>query len=113
VLGELEDLELEGAQQGQVDDGVLEQRQDVDKVDAGDREVRELLERAEQSYLCTGEFGGTGGGGGGLSSRGIVGFAGVGDGAASQDGGFDRGQWELVVASLRQRVGSVGGSAHF
>jgi hypothetical protein len=108
-VGELEDLEFEGAQQRKMDDRVLEQGENVDKVDAGDREVREPLEGAEESYLCTGEFGGTGGGGGGLSSRGIVG---IGGGAASQDGGFDRGRGDLVFAGLRQRLGSVGGSAH-
>lgn len=112
MLGKLEDLEFEGAQQRSMDCRVLEQRENVDKLNAGDREVREALEGAEQSYLCTGEFGGTGGGGGGLSSRGIVGIGRRGGGAASQDGGFDRGRGDLVFAGLRQRLGSVGGSAH-
>lgn len=103
LLVELEALELEGAQQGEVGGGGLEERQDVDEVDAGDREIGEVTKRAEQSYLCTGEFGGTGGGGGGLSSRGIVG---------GQNGGFDCGQRGLVFAGRRQRLGSVGGSAH-
>lgn len=109
MLGELEDLEFEGAQQRKMDDRVLEQGENVDKVNAGDRKVRKALEGAEKSYLCTGEFGGTGGGGGGLSSRGIVG---IGGGTASQDGGFDGGRGDVVFAGLRQRLGSVGGSAH-
>jgi hypothetical protein len=47
VLGELEDLEFEGAQQRKMDDRVLEQGENVDKVDAGDWEVREALQGAE------------------------------------------------------------------
>lgn len=104
LLAKLEHLELESAQQSQVDGHVLEEGQDVDELDAGNREVREVAERTEQSYLCTGEFGGTGGGGGGLSSRGIVG-GGVGH-------GVDGDRRVLVVAGLHQRLGSVDWSAH-
>lgn len=74
--GEVKNLELEGTEELLVNRGVLEEGQNVDKVDALDREVLEATELLEQGYLCTGEFGGTGGGGGGLSSRGIL--AGVG-----------------------------------
>lgn len=68
----LEDLQLERAEEGEVGGGVLEQGEDVDELDALDGEVGEALERAEQLYLCTGEFGGGGGGGGGLPSRSIL-----------------------------------------
>lgn len=69
----LEDLELEGGDEGGVGDGVGEEGHDVDKVNSGDGEVRELAEGFAQRYFSTGELGGGGGGGGGLSSRGIVG----------------------------------------
>lgn len=70
----LEDLQLEGAEESEVGGGVLEQGEDVDELDALDGEVGEALERAEQLYLCTGEFGGGGGGGGGLPSLSILRF---------------------------------------
>jgi hypothetical protein len=85
VLGELENLELEGAEQKLVDLGVLEERQDVDEDDAGDGEVVEGAQLLLERYLCTGEFGGTGGGGGGLSSRGILAGGSL---AVGQGGGF-------------------------
>lgn len=69
----LEDLELEGGDEGGVGDGVGEEGHDVDKVNSGDGEVRELAEGFAQCYFSTGELGGGGGGGGGLSSRGILG----------------------------------------
>lgn len=86
----LEDLQLEGAEEGVVGGGVLEDGQDVDEVDAGDGEVGEAAEGGEQAYLCAGEFGGTGGGGGGLSSRSILrGVVGL---AAGQGRGFNCGE---------------------
>lgn len=71
LLGEL-DLELESDEESLVGLDVLEEGEDIDKVDAGDREIAERLQGGHQLYLCTGEFGGGGGGGGGLASRGIL-----------------------------------------
>lgn len=70
-MGEL-DLELESVEESLVGVDVLEEGEDIDKVDAGDGEVGEGLQGGHQLYLCTGEFGGGGGGGGGLASRGIL-----------------------------------------
>ena len=105
---ELEHLEFEGAEQGIVDDGVLEQGQNVDEVDAGDGEVGEALEGAEEAYLCTGEFGGGGGGGGGLSSRGIL-SRGGGSCSGGGGGGEGGGDWVIWAGRRRQSLGRVGG----
>lgn len=100
---ELEDLELEGAEERPVGGGVLEDGQNVDEVDAGDGEVGEATQGGEQAYLCTGEFGGTGGGGGGLSSRGI--FA----AAAGQDSGFGCGEGSWLFGAGRDLLGGLVG----
>lgn len=71
LVGEL-DLELESDEKGLVGLDVLEEGEDIDKVDAGNGEVGERPQGGHQLYLCTGEFGGGGGGGGGLESRGIL-----------------------------------------
>lgn len=70
---EVQELQLEGAEEGVVDGRVEEPWHDIQEVDTGDGEVGEAAEGLLEAYLCTGEFGGGGGGGGGLSSRGIVG----------------------------------------
>lgn len=84
--------------------GVPEQRKNIDEVDSRNWEVREGLESAEESYLCTGEFGGTGGGGGGLSSRGIVAC-----GRGRSGGGVLN---VLIRAGRRRNLRSVGVRAH-
>lgn len=50
------------------------ERENIDEIDAWDREIGEVSKCGSQAYLCTGEFGGTGGRGGGDGelSRGIV-----------------------------------------
>lgn len=70
----VENLELKGEEESLLEDWVGEEWEDVDKVNALDWEVWEVTESCVQSYLCTGEFGGTGGIGGGLgeASRGIL-----------------------------------------
>jgi hypothetical protein len=69
-----EDLQLQRTDQGFVQLGVGEEREDIYKVDTSDRKVGEVTEGAVQSYLPLGEFGGAGGIGGGEGelSRGIV-----------------------------------------
>lgn len=70
----VDDLELEGKEESLLQRWVGEEWEDVDKVNALDWEIWEVTQRSVQSYLCTGEFGGTGGIGGGLgeASRGIL-----------------------------------------
>lgn len=68
----LGNLEFEGRDESGVGCRVGEEGHDIDKVNAGDGEVREGAQVPTQLYLPTGELGGGGGGGGGLSSRGIL-----------------------------------------
>jgi hypothetical protein len=51
-----------------------EERKDVDKIYSWNRKVGKLSKGGSETYLLTGEFGGTGGRGGGLGleSRGMV-----------------------------------------
>lgn len=66
-------LHLKGGQESSMGVRVGEQGHDINKVNAGDREVGKLAKIVAQAHLSTGELGGGGGGGGGLSSRGILG----------------------------------------
>lgn len=78
VVGKgLDNFELEGVDEGCMSFRVGKERHDVDKVNAGNGEVREMAQVLTKNYLCTGELGGGGGGGGGLSSRGILGGCGI------------------------------------
>lgn len=72
-VAKVEELQLEGAEEGCVDGRVDEPWHDIQEVDAGDGEVGKAAQGLLEAYLCTGEFGGGGGGGGGLSSRGMLG----------------------------------------
>lgn len=82
VIGaaEVEELQLERAEESCVDGWVEKPWHNIQEVDAGDGEVGEAAQGLLEAYLCTGEFGGGGGGGGGLSSRGILGGGGGGRG---------------------------------
>jgi hypothetical protein len=90
-----DDLQLERLQEILVKGWVGEQGQDIHKLNALDGEIRKGAEGSLQTFLRTGEFGGTGGmgGGDGLLSRGdIVGRGLLGwDGHRGREGGREEG----------------------
>lgn len=73
IGAKVQELKLEGVDQGCMGLGVEKPWHNIQEVDTGDGEVGEAAQGALKAYLCTGEFGGGGGGGGGLSSRGMIG----------------------------------------
>lgn len=99
----LEDVELQAAEQGFVQHGISEDREDIFEQDTGGREVGELAQGLAQLYFKTGEFGGAGGRGGGLS-----GDLGGGGGIGRLHGGS--GSWLRHGERRRKRKRRRGGN---
>lgn len=70
VVGD--DVKFQGADQGLMQRGIGEDRQDILEQDSRRGEIRELAQGGAQCYLKTGEFGGAGGIGGGESDFGGI-----------------------------------------